>query len=82
MIIRTFEKDDAPTVIALWEQCGLTRPWNNPLKDISRKLKVQPELFVVGEIDGQIVASAISQIIDCIASARLQRRVCQSPVLH
>ena len=60
MIIRIFEKDDTPAVIALWEKCALTRPWNNPLKDISRKLKVQPELFVVGEIDGQIVASAMA----------------------
>lgn len=60
MIIRTFEKDDAQAVIALWEKCELTRPWNNPLKDISRKLKVQPELFVVGEIDGQIMASAMA----------------------
>jgi hypothetical protein len=35
-------------VIALWKECQLTRPWNDPRKDIARKLAVQPELFLVG----------------------------------
>jgi ribosomal protein S18 acetylase RimI-like enzyme len=26
--------DEAPAAIALWEQCGLTRPWNDPLADL------------------------------------------------
>jgi ribosomal protein S18 acetylase RimI-like enzyme len=58
--IRPFETDDEPTVIALWEQCGLTRPWNDPRKDIARKLKVQPELFFVGEERGVVVASVMA----------------------
>ncbi|MFA6113993.1 MAG: GNAT family acetyltransferase [Sphingomonas sp.] len=29
---------DAPAVIALWEACGLTRPWNDPLADFTRAL--------------------------------------------
>lgn len=40
--------------------CGLTRPWNNPRKDIKRKLAVQPELFLVGESQGRIVASVMA----------------------
>ena len=47
-------------MITLWQACGLTRPWNNPVLDIQRKLLVQPELFLVGERDGQIVATAMA----------------------
>ncbi|AMM19097.1 acetyltransferase GCN5 [Frondihabitans sp. PAMC 28766] len=49
-------------VVALWEACGLTRPWNDPRKDIARKLRVQPELFLVGVDAAQdrIVATAMA----------------------
>jgi len=60
MKIRAFSKDDSLAVIQLWEECGLTRPWNDPIKDINRKLSVQPELFLVGELDNQIMASAMA----------------------
>jgi len=60
MRIRSFQPADAEAAIALWERCGLTRPWNDPRKDIARKLGVQPELFLVGEIDGRIVATAMA----------------------
>jgi ribosomal protein S18 acetylase RimI-like enzyme len=59
MQIRPFERADTGTVVALWQARGLTRPWNDPLKDIERKLAVQPELFLVGVLDGQIVATAM-----------------------
>ncbi|WP_404404338.1 GNAT family acetyltransferase [Pelagibacterium halotolerans] len=59
MHIRAFARSDTEVVIQLWETCGLTRPWNDPRKDIERKLLVQPELFVVGELDSHIVASAM-----------------------
>jgi ribosomal protein S18 acetylase RimI-like enzyme len=26
---------DVENVVALWERCGLTRPWNDPAKDIA-----------------------------------------------
>ena len=42
MHIRPFRLTDETAVIALWQRCELTRPWNDPHKDIQRKLKVQP----------------------------------------
>jgi ribosomal protein S18 acetylase RimI-like enzyme len=60
MYIRPFSTFDQEAVIALWRGCGLTRPWNNPAKDIERKLKVNPELFLVGIIDGGVVATAMA----------------------
>jgi ribosomal protein S18 acetylase RimI-like enzyme len=50
---------DEAAVVDLWQLCGLTRGWNDPRKDIQRKLTVQPELFLVGEVGGQIVASVM-----------------------
>jgi ribosomal protein S18 acetylase RimI-like enzyme len=58
--IRSFRDADEPAVIRLWESCGLVRPWNDPRKDIARKMRVQPELLLVGTIEGAIVASAMA----------------------
>lgn len=60
MDIRAFQKGDEADVVALWERCGLTRPWNDPRKDIARKLQVQPELFLVGLLQGDLVASVMA----------------------
>ena len=59
MRIRAFEPADEAAVVALWRECGLTRPWNDPHKDIARKLTQQPELFLVGAIVDEVVASAM-----------------------
>jgi ribosomal protein S18 acetylase RimI-like enzyme len=49
--IRPFAREDESAVVALWEAAGLTRPWNDPRKDIARKLQAQPEGFLVA-VDG------------------------------
>ena len=59
LAIRPYHPYDETVVIALWQRCDLTRPWNNPKLDIERKMQVDPELFLVGEIDGEIVASVM-----------------------
>jgi ribosomal protein S18 acetylase RimI-like enzyme len=57
--IRAFQPADEAAVVALWSECELTRPWNDPHKDIARKLTEQPELFLVGAIGSEVVASAM-----------------------
>ena len=59
MLIRAFQTPDTDAVIALWEACKLVRPWNDPRGDIQTKMTTQPELFLVGEVDGAIAASAM-----------------------
>lgn len=59
MKIRPFQAFDEAAVVALWHECGLTRPWNNPRADIARKLTEQPELFLVGAVEGAVVATAM-----------------------
>lgn len=57
--VRPYRPADQAAVIALWHACELTRPWNDPAKDIARKLRVQPELFLVGTLDDRVVATAM-----------------------
>jgi ribosomal protein S18 acetylase RimI-like enzyme len=58
--IRAFEPRDHDQVIALWRRCQLVRPTNDPARDIERKLKVQPHLFLVGVVDDQVIASVMA----------------------
>jgi ribosomal protein S18 acetylase RimI-like enzyme len=57
LIIRQYEEKDQLTVMTLWQKCNLTRPWNNPERDIARKLRVNRELFLVGLINGKVIAT-------------------------
>jgi ribosomal protein S18 acetylase RimI-like enzyme len=60
LVIRPFSSGDEAAVVALWERCGLTRPWNDPYEDIRRKQRVQPEWFLVGTVDGEVAATAMA----------------------
>lgn len=60
MTIRPFEITDTESVIVLWRECGLVVPWNDPQRDIERKMQMQPELFFVGEIEGHVVATLMA----------------------
>jgi len=51
-VIRPFRREDTEQVVALWRTSGLVVPWNDPYRDIERKLTVQPELFLVVEDEG------------------------------
>jgi len=60
LVIRPFEAGDEPSVVDLWRRCGLTVPWNDPHEDIALKLAFQPNLFLVGAIGDQIVATVMA----------------------
>ncbi len=57
--IRPFRSADRTAVIELWYRAGLVRPWNNPDADIDRKLKVDPELFLVALLNEKLVATVM-----------------------
>lgn len=52
--IRPFEAGDESAAVALWRDCGLLRPWNDPHNDIARKQAVQPGLFLVALLQGRV----------------------------
>jgi ribosomal protein S18 acetylase RimI-like enzyme len=58
MHIRPYAAADEAAVVALWQTCGLLRPQNDPHKDIARKLRVNPEWFLVAA-DGGGIAGAV-----------------------
>ena len=58
--LRNFCPEDADGVIDLWTGCGLVRSWNDPLKDITRKLTDRNGAFWVAEdADGGIIAAVM-----------------------
>ncbi len=59
-IIRQYSTDDQEDVIELWSKCGLVAPQNNPRRDIARKLQVNPEFFLIGQLDGEIIATCMA----------------------
>lgn len=59
MPIRPYQTADEADVIQLWHDCGLVVPWNDPKKDIARKLEVNPELFLVALDDNNRVVGTL-----------------------
>jgi ribosomal protein S18 acetylase RimI-like enzyme len=60
MKIRPYEPADEERVVRLWIDCGLVVPWNNPQLDIQRKIDAQPDLFLVGSLAGEIIATVMA----------------------
>jgi ribosomal protein S18 acetylase RimI-like enzyme len=59
--IRTYAETDEAGVVALWRTVFPDNPaWNVPAEDIRRKLSVQRELFLVGEIEGEVVGTVLA----------------------
>ena len=50
---------DVDAVIALWQRCGLTRPWNDPAADIAFARKGANATILVGRHAGTVSASAM-----------------------
>ena len=50
---------DVAAVIALWQACGLTRPWNDPAADIALARRGPNSTILIGRADDNIVATAM-----------------------
>jgi hypothetical protein len=50
---------DIPEVIALWQACGLTRPWNDPAADIALARQSPNATILVGRDGERILATAM-----------------------
>lgn len=61
LVIRPFREMDEGQVVALWLSVFADDPpWNAPAAVVRRKLRIQRELFLVGELDGRIVATVLA----------------------
>jgi ribosomal protein S18 acetylase RimI-like enzyme len=59
MNIKPYHPDNQQAVINLWQACNLVVAWNDPIKDIQRKMLVDPDLFLIGELSEDIVATVM-----------------------
>ncbi|WGR95725.1 GNAT family acetyltransferase [Bradyrhizobium sp. ISRA443] len=50
---------DIADVVALWQACRLTRPWNDPTADIALARRGSNSAVLVGRAGGAIVATAM-----------------------
>ena len=57
LVVRAYAAEDEEAVIDLWDRCGLLRAWNNPVKDIDRKLRANSGWFLVAAVRNHIVGS-------------------------
>ena len=56
---RPIRDGDVDEVVALWERCGLTRPWNNAVKDIAFARAGANSDILVACLDGDVAASVM-----------------------
>ena len=59
-IIRSYQNSDEQQVIDIWFECELAVPWNNPKRDIERKMKDDPSLFIVCEVNEIIIGTCMA----------------------
>ena len=59
LIIRPLVDGDEAAVIALWQACGLTRPWNDPARDLAFARGKPNSDILVGLAENRIVASGM-----------------------
>jgi ribosomal protein S18 acetylase RimI-like enzyme len=59
LTIRPIAAGEEAAVIALWQACGLTRPWNDPAQDLDFARGKSNSDVLVGLSDDRIVASAM-----------------------
>ena len=59
MNIKPYHPNNQQAVINLWQACNLVVAWNDPVKDIQRKMLVDPDLFLIGELSEDIVATVM-----------------------
>lgn len=57
--IRSYLPADREPLVALWGRCELTRSWNNPYRDIDRKLARDGGNLLILEMDGQVIGSVV-----------------------
>jgi ribosomal protein S18 acetylase RimI-like enzyme len=53
----TYRPEFLDDVVDLWKKCNLVVPQNDPVEDIHKKVEFQPELFLIGLLDGKVIGS-------------------------
>jgi len=57
LAVAPIDDSDVGAVVALWQACDLTRPWNDPHADIALARRSPNATILVGRQDGRIIAT-------------------------
>ncbi|MFC3714516.1 GNAT family acetyltransferase [Sphingoaurantiacus capsulatus] len=57
--IGALEPQEADAAVALWQACGLTRPWNDPHADLKFAFDTPTSTILAGRIDGKLAATVM-----------------------
>lgn len=58
--VRRFIEADRAELVELWRRCDLVRPWNDPDRDIDRKVALDDGLLLVGSRSNVVVAAVMA----------------------
>lgn len=58
--IKDYAPGDLDALVALWDRAGMTRPHNDPVKDIEFAAKSPASTVLVGHVGGRLVASVMT----------------------
>jgi ribosomal protein S18 acetylase RimI-like enzyme len=53
------QEEDLGEVVTLWGLCNLTRPWNDPERDIAFALNHPASTILIGKSENKIIAAAM-----------------------
>jgi ribosomal protein S18 acetylase RimI-like enzyme len=59
LAINPIDDADVAEIVALWQTCGLTRPWNDPATDIAFARRGSNATVLIGRDDSAIVATVL-----------------------
>lgn len=57
--IREMVDADAPALVALWREAGVSRPWNDPQRDIAFARRGPHSTLLVADEGGELVGSVM-----------------------
>jgi ribosomal protein S18 acetylase RimI-like enzyme len=63
LAVAAIDDADIPAIVALWERCELTRPWNDPHADIVRA-RQGPNSAILAGRDGNTIVSTVMVGLD------------------
>ena len=59
LAITPIDDADVAEIVALWQTCGLTRPWNDPAADVAFARRGSNAAVLIGRDDSAIVATVL-----------------------
>ena len=59
LIIGALLDDEIEAAVTLWQEAGLTRPWNDPRADARLALAGETSTILAGRLDGRLVATVM-----------------------